>query len=429
MSDNLKIAVAGLGTVGSGVVSMLADNADLISKRAGRKIEVTAVSARDRTRNRPCDISKFEWFDDPVEMARNADCDAVIELIGGSEGIAKDLCEAALGAGRDIVTANKALLAIHGTELARIAEGAGAALAYEAAVAGGIPVVKALREGLAGNRILRVEGILNGTCNYILTTMRETGRAYEDVLAEAQQLGYAEADPTFDVEGVDAAHKLAILSALAFGHEVDFDGVHVEGISRIAAADFAHAEELGFRIKLLGIASREGDGVCQRVHPVLVPADAPIAAVEGVFNGIVIEGDAVGTSVLEGRGAGAGPTASAVVGDIVDLAMGRKAAVFGIPVDQLSPASSVSMESRVGAYYVRLRVYDRPGVIAGVTAALRDQNVSMESIMQRGRDPGEPVDVVLTLHETTEAAMIRALETISGLESVIEAPNMIRIER
>lgn len=429
MAESLKVAVAGLGTVGAGVVSLLARQGALIAGRAGRPIEVTAVSARTRSRNRDCDVAGLAWYDDAVAMARKADCDVVIELIGGSEGVAKEVCEAALESGRHVVTANKALIAIHGTELARLAESKGLSLNYEAAVAGGIPIIKALREGLAGNTIESVQGILNGTCNYILSTMRDTGRAYEDVLAEAQSLGYAEADPTFDVDGIDAAHKLAILSALAFGREVDFAGVYTEGIGRVAAVDIEYAEELGFRVKLLGMASQEADGIMQRVTPVLVPADAPIAAVEGVFNAVVTEGDAVGTSVLEGRGAGAGPTASAVVGDVMDIAAGRFAPVFGVPVSELKPADSLPIERRHGACYVRLRVLDKPGVIAGVTAALRDENVSMESIIQRGHDPNEPVDVVLTLHETGEAAMTRALSRIEQLEAVIEPPHMIRIER
>ncbi|NMM46274.1 homoserine dehydrogenase [Rhodospirillaceae bacterium KN72] len=429
MAEVLKIAVAGLGTVGAGVVSLLQKNGDLIAQRCGRHVTVTAVSARDKAKDRGCDLTGMTWFDDAVTMAREADCDLFVEQIGGSEGIAKEACEAALSSGKHVVTANKALLAVHGTALARLAEENGVSLNYEAAVAGGIPIIKAMREGLAGNRINSVQGILNGTCNYILTTMRETGRAYADVLAEAQALGYAEADPSFDVDGVDAAHKLAILAALAFGREVDFDGVHIEGISRIAAVDIQYAEELGFRVKLLGMAEAHDDGVMQRVHPVLVKGDAPIAAVEGVFNGVVMEGDAVGTSVLEGRGAGAGPTASAVVGDIMDIAAGRFVPVFGVPVSALQPAASLSMDRRFGAYYVRLRVIDKPGVIAGVTAALRDEKVSMESIIQRGRDPNEPVDVVLTLHETTEAAMNRALQRIMDLDAVIEPPHMIRIER
>lgn len=429
MADSLKVAIAGLGTVGAGVVTLLQQNASLLTDRSGRSIIVTAVSARDKTRDRGCDLTGIDWYDDAVTMARDADCDLVIELIGGSSGVAKDVCEAALNTGKHVVTANKALIAVHGTELAQLAEGKGLTLTYEAAVAGGIPVIKALREGFAGNAIESVQGILNGTCNYILTTMRETGRAYADVLAEAQALGYAEADPSFDVDGIDAAHKLAILAALAFGRAVDFDGVHIEGISRIAAADIDYAEELGFRVKLVGMAYQEDDGVMQRVTPVLVPMGAPIAAVEGVFNAVVIEGDAVGTSMLEGRGAGAGPTASAVVGDIMDIAMGRFAPVFGVPVDRLKPANSLPIERRHGACYVRLRVLDQSGVIAGVTAALRDENVSVESILQRGRDPNEPVDVVLTLHETAEASVRRALARIEDLEAVIEPPYMMRIER
>lgn len=429
MAEALKVAVAGLGTVGAGVVSLLARQAEVIAQRSGRPILVTAVSARDRDRKRDCDIGSIAWFDDAVTMASQADCDVVVELIGGSEGIAKAVCEAALKAGRHVVTANKALIAIHGTELAKLAEEQGRALSFEAAVAGGIPIIKAMREGLAGNRIESVQGILNGTCNYILSTMRDTGRAYEEVLQEAQELGYAESDPTFDVEGIDAAHKLAILATLAFGRAVDFDGVYIEGISRIAAVDIDFAEELGFRVKLLGMASADSKGVMQRVHPVLVPADAPIAGVEGVFNAVVTQADPVGTTVLEGRGAGAGPTASAVVSDIMDIAAGRFSPTFGVPVAQLLPSASHPIERREGAYYVRLRVIDKPGVIAGVTAALRDEHVSMESIIQRGRDPNEPVDVVLTLHETTEAAMKRALGRIEELSAVIEPPHVIRIER
>lgn len=429
MSESLKIAVAGLGTVGAGLVSLLAQQSALIAQRCGRTIEVTAVCARNRDQDRGCDLSGIAWYDDAVEMAQKADCDLYVELIGGSEGVAKAACEAALDAGRHVVTANKALIAVHGTDLARRAEEKGVQLCYEAAVAGGIPIIKALREGLAGNQIASIQGILNGTCNYILTTMRDTGRAYDDVLKEAQELGYAEADPSFDVDGIDAAHKLAILTALAFGRAVDFKGVHIEGISKVAAEDIEYAEELGFRVKLLGITEAAEDGVMQRVHPVLVPMDGPIAAVAGVFNAVVTQGDAVGTSVLVGRGAGAGPTASAVVADIMDIAAGRFAPVFGVPVANLLPAASLPMARRHGAYYVRLRVIDRPGVIAGITAALRDEEVSMESIIQRGRDPEEPVDVVLTLHETSEAAMNRALDLISLLGAVIEPPHVIRIER
>ena len=428
MTAPVRVAIAGLGTVGAAVAGILLSKRDLIAARCGRPVDVVAVSARDRSKDRGVDLSGCEWFDDPARMAVEADADVVLELIGGEDGIAKAVCENALGEKRHVVTANKALLAMHGTALARAADAAGVALAYEAAVAGGIPIIKALREGFAGNRIRSVHGILNGTCNYILTTMRETGRDFEDVLVEAQALGYAEADPTFDVDGIDAAHKLALLASVAFGCEVDFDSVHVEGIRHVSAEDIAFAEELGYRIKLLGIASETEDGIEQRVHPCMVPVDAPLAHVEGVYNAVVVEGDAVGTSVLQGRGAGAGPTASAVVADIADIARGTVLPVFSVPADRLSPLRPVSISSRTGPYYVRLSVVDRPGVIADVSAALRDEMVSVESLLQRGRSPEESVPVVLTMHDTEEAAMQRALSRIGELDTVLEAPCMIRIE-
>ncbi len=428
----MKIAIAGLGTVGAGTIQLLSEQAGLLERRCGRALSVTAVSARDRNRERGVDISGFEWFDDPAEMAARADADIVVELIGGEDGAALATCEAAIAAGRGVVTANKALIAHHGTSLAAAAEKSGVALGFEAAVAGGIPIIKALREGLAGNRVERVYGILNGTCNYILTTMRETGRDFDGILADAQEMGYAEADPSFDVDGVDAAHKLAILTSVAFGCEVDFAGVHVEGIRHVTAADIAYAEELGYRIKLLGIAQRSEkggeNGVEQRVHPCMVRADAPIAHVEGVFNAVVAEGDFVGTTVYEGRGAGAGPTASAVAADIVDIARGARIPAFAVVSADLSPARTIPMSQHSSAYYVRLMVVDQPGVIAGVTAALRDENVSMESMIQRARDPDGPVPVVITTHETGESGMIKALATIGGLDTVVEQPRMIRIE-
>jgi homoserine dehydrogenase len=428
LTETLKIAIAGLGTVGAGTIQLLADQAGILEQRCGRAVVVTAVSARDRNRDRGVDISGFDWFDDPAEMAAQADADVVVELIGGEDGPALATCEAAIAAGRSVVTANKALIAHHGTSLAAAAENAGVALGFEAAVAGGIPIIKALREGLAGNRVGRVYGILNGTCNYILTTMRETGRDFDGILADAQEMGYAEADPSFDVDGVDAAHKLAILTSVAFGCEVDFAGVHVEGIRHVTAADIAFADELGYRIKLLGIAQRGENGVEQRVHPCMVRADAPIAHVEGVFNAVVAEGDFVGTTVYEGRGAGAGPTASAVAADIIDIARGICVPAFAVASGDLSPANTVPMSRHSGAFYVRLMVVDRPGVIAGVTAALRDENVSMESMIQRSRDPDGPVPVVITTHETQEAGMMKALATIGNLDTVVEPPRMIRIE-
>jgi len=428
MTRPLSVGLAGLGTVGGGVLDMLRRNADIISARAGRPIAVTAVSARDRTRDRGLALDGLRWFDDPVALANDPSVDVIVEVIGGSDGPARRLVEAALAAGKPVVTANKALLAIHGADLAALSEKTGATLAFEAAVAGGIPVIKSLREGLAGNRISRVAGILNGTCNYILTVMRERGREFADVLADAQKLGYAESDPSFDIDGIDAAHKLSILAALAFGRPVAFDAVHVEGIRHVSAVDIAFATELGFRIKLLGIAKQTDAGISARVHPCMVPQASPIARVDGVFNAVVAEGDFVGRVMLEGRGAGAGPTASAVVADIIDIARGRATPVWGAGSGALSSVPSVGMDTHVGAYYLRLMVVDRPGVIADVTAALRDAGVSMGSMLQRGRSPGEAVPVVIVTHETKESAMRQAIARIAALETVLEPPALIRIE-
>jgi len=428
MTRPLSVALAGLGTVGGGVIKLLRDNADIVTARGGRPIAVTAVSARDRSKDRGFPVAGLRWYDDPVALATDPGVDVVVELMGGSDGPARALAEATISAGKPFVTANKALLAVHGAVLARAAEDRGVTLKFEAAVAGGIPVIKALREGLAGNCISNVAGILNGTCNYILTQMRERGREFADVLADAQKLGYAEADPTFDIDGIDAAHKLAILAALAFGRPVSFDDVHVEGIRRISAVDIAFATELGYRIKLLGIARQTEAGIETRVHPCMVPQTAPIARVDGVFNAVVAEGDFVGRVMLEGRGAGAGPTASAVVADLIDIARNRFTPVWGASAASLSTAPSVPMSSHVGPYYLRLMVVDRPGVIADVTAILRDMGVSLESMLQRGRSPGEAVPVVLVTHETKESAMREALDQIGALPTVMEEPTLIRIE-
>ncbi len=424
----LRIGVAGLGTVGGGVLKLVSANAALLSKRSGRPIQVVAVSARDRRRDRGVDLSTVHWYENAADLAVDPDVDVFVELIGGSDGIARQAVEAALAAGKHVVTANKALLAHHGAALAKTAEAAGLTLAFEAAVAGGIPAIKGLREGLAANNIREVHGILNGTCNYILTEMRTTGRDFADVLADAQSLGYAEADPSFDVDGVDAAHKLAVLTAVAFGAHVDFKSVHIEGIRHVSALDINYAQELGYRIRLLGIARRTEDGIEQRVHPCMVPITSPCGATDGVFNAVVADGDFVDKVVLVGRGAGAGPTASAVVADLVDIARGRSTPTFGVPAAELEPANAAPLSRRRGRYYVRLMVVDRPGVIAEIAATLRDQNVSMEAFLQRGRAPGEAVPVVWTTHDTDEAAMQQALATIASLDSVLEPPRMIRIE-
>jgi homoserine dehydrogenase len=424
----LKIAVAGLGTVGTGILRLLQDQAELLAERCGRRLVVTAVSARDRRRDRGVQLSAVRWYEDAAAMAADPEIDVVVELIGGSDGIAARVVETALAHGKHVVTANKALIAHHGARLAALAEAQDRALSFEAAVAGGIPIIKTLREGLAGNRLRRVYGILNGTSNFILTTMRETGHEFAEVLAEAQKLGYAEADPGFDIDGVDAAHKLAVLASVAFGRPVDLEGVYTEGIRHISRLDIDFAEELGFRIKLLGIARLTEDGLEQRVHPCMVPRATPIAAVDGVYNAVVAEGDFVGRVVLEGRGAGAFPTASAVAADLVDIAAGRQVFPFTIPAAKLRAIPGVAIERHQSAYYIRLMVVDQPGVIADVAAALRDEQVSLESMIQRGRAPGEAVPVVLTTHVTVEAAMRRALARIERLNTVLEPPRLIRIE-
>jgi homoserine dehydrogenase len=424
----LRVGIAGLGTVGAGTFKILSQNREILAARCGRDMVVTAVSARDKSKHRGIELAGIAWCDDAAALAGRDDVDVIAELIGGADGAAKSLVEAAIQNGKHVVTANKALLAHHGTALALGAEAKGVTLAFEAAVAGGIPIVKAMREGLAANNITRVYGILNGTCNYILSEMRESGRDFEDVLAEAQALGYAEADPAFDIDGVDAAHKLALLTSLAFGCEVGFDDVHVEGIRAISPLDIRFAEELGYRIKLLGLASRTGKGIEQRVHPCMVPLKAPIAHIEDVFNAVVADGDNVGTTLYEGRGAGAGPTASAVVADLTDIARGRGTPTFGIPAKQLTPLRAAPMSSHVGCYYVRLMVVDKPGVFAEIAGALHDHQVSMEAILQRGRDPGVAVPVVLTTHETKEAAMLATLAAIEKSDAVVETPMLIRIE-
>ncbi|MCP5363711.1 MAG: homoserine dehydrogenase [Hyphomicrobiales bacterium] len=427
MTSPLRVAVAGLGTVGGGVVKLLTAHAAELAGRVGRPVTLVAVCDRDTT-GRAYLPEGIRWYTDALEMAEKADVDVIVELIGGAEGIAREVCSRAMASGKHVVTANKALIAHHGTELAHSAEANGVTLAYEAAVAGGIPIVKALREGLVGNDRTRVFGILNGTCNYILTAMQESGREFDAVLAEAQALGYAEADPSFDVDGIDSAHKLAILATLAFGCRLDFNAVHVEGIRHISPVDIAFAGELGYRIKLLGIAGLTERGVERRVHPCMVPMTAPIAHVDGVFNAVVVDGDFVDTVMQVGRGAGERPTASAVVADIGDIARGVSQPVLGVPAKELRALPSVPMGSHRGPYYIRLMVLDRPGVFADIASILRDNSVSMEAILQRRRAPDEAVPVVMTTHDTEESAMVRSLDQIESLSAIVERPRLIRIE-
>jgi len=427
-NSHLKIGVAGLGTVGVGVVKLLSNQTGLISLKGGREVKITAVSARDRSKDRGVNLSDIRWFDDPIELATDKNVDVVVELIGGEDGIAKELVEVAIANGKHVVTANKALIAHHGTEIARSSEAANVTVAFEAAVAGGIPIVKALKEGLVGNKILRIFGILNGTCNYILSEMRQTGKEFDVVLKEAQDLGYAEADPTLDIDGVDTAHKLAILASLAFGCEVNFKGIHIDGIRRISPLDVGFANDLGYRIKLLGIARQTELGIEQRVHPCMVPIDAPLAHIEDVFNAVVAEADFVGTTMYEGPGAGEGPTASAVAADIVDIARERISNTFTIPAIELSKSQVIPISDHVGSYYVRFMVLDKPGVFATIANALKDNDVSMGSVLQRGRSQKDAVPVVLTTHSTDECSMKATLDLIAKSEAVVEPPCMIRIE-
>lgn len=427
MLQPLKVALAGLGTVGGGTLKLLDAGKERIRERSGRPIHLVAVAERDSTKLTGLPLGGAAVFADAGRLADEADYDVLVELIGGSDGIARTVCERAIARGRHVVTANKALLAHHGTALARAAESAQVSLRYEAAVAGGIPIIKALREGLAGNAITSIYGILNGTSNYILTTMRKTGRSFDDVLAEAQRLGYAEADPSFDVDGVDAAHKLTILASVAFGCAVDFKAVHIEGIRHISPLDIQFANDLGYRIKLLGIARMTEHGIERRVHPCMVPLGTPIAHVDGVFNAVVVDGDFVDKTMYEGRGAGEKPTASAVVADLIDIAAGRVAPTLGVPVSALKNIPAAPMDRLRNSFYVRLMVVDRPGVFAEIATALGEHGVSMESVLQRGRAPGEAVPVVLTTHDTEEGALGLALAKIASLGTVVETPRLIRI--
>jgi len=428
MTQALRLGIAGLGTVGAGLVRIVQDNADLLSARTGRDIVITAISARDKNRDRGVDLSSYEWVDNTAALAARDDVDVVVELIGGSEGTALDLVSAALTNGKDVVTANKALLAHHGYKLATLAEKNNVALTYEAAVAGGIPIIKGLREGLAANRITAVYGILNGTCNYILTVMRETGRDFDDVLAEAQELGYAETDPTFDVDGIDAGHKLAILGAIAFGVKPNFSDLKMTGIRQINATDIAFATELGYRIKLLGIAKNIDGKKVQVLEPCLVPESSELGAVDFATNAVYVAGDHIGQTLFTGPGAGAGPTASAVMADIVDLARGVKHPVFNIPASQLGSSDWDNLDDTQGLYYLRLNVIDKPGVIADVSAILRDHNISIESLIQRVRDPDQAVPLVMTTHETRHGDMMAAVTEIEKLAAIAEKPCLIRIE-
>ena len=427
MTAPLRIAIAGLGTVGAGTLHVLQEQAALLEARCGRALEVIAVSARDPNKQRNAALGGIRWEKDALALASAADIDVVVETIGGSEGIAAALVTTALENGKSVVTANKALIATHGTALVALAEKKQVTLGFEAAVAGGIPILKVLREGLAANQFTKIIGILNGTSNYILTRMANTGCAFQDALDEAQALGYAEADPSFDVDGVDTAQKLAILTSLAFGCPPNLGAVYVEGIRGITSRDMAFAAELGQSIKLLGITELTDHGIMQRVHPCMLPANSPVG-VDDVFNAIVVEGTSVGRLIMEGRGAGAGPTASSIVADLVDIACMNRRAPFTLPTRELRALPVAPMDELSTRYYIRIGVIDQPGVLARVTAILGQEHISVESFLQHAHRPGENVQIVLTTHQTQESSLRRALSTIAALDTVAESPTFIRME-
>ena len=428
MARTINIAIAGLGTVGAETYRIITEESDFLKARSSANFNVVAVSAKSRDKKRDVDLTGTEWFTDCRDIADIDNIDVVIELVGGSEGVAKELVEKSITNGKSVITANKALVATHGNNIGELVAKHDVMFGYEAAVAGGIPIIKTIREGLASNRIGKIYGILNGTCNYILSVMRETGQEFEDILADAQRLGYAEADPSFDVDGVDAAHKLAILSAIAFQTPINFNGVYVEGIRLISPIDIDFATELGYRIKLLGIGELLGNGLQQRVRPCLVPVNVPIAQVEDVFNAVAAEAEGLGTSLSYGRGAGAGPTSSAVLSDLLDFANNRRTSFLGTADSELVARPVQELQKLSGSYYLRLQVYDRPGVLADLTAVFRDKGVSVEALLQRGRNPDGTVPVVLTTHETSEEAIQKSVAEFEKLENVVEKPCILPIE-
>ena len=439
MVEPLRVGLAGLGTVGSAVAGMLARSRAALNERAGRPIELVAYAAKDPPKDATLDLSKVRKVDSPIALARDPGIDVLVELMGGEGDPAKSSVEAALGMGRAVVTANKALLAKHGLALAKLADANNASLSFEAAVAGGIPIVKTLREGLGGSRISRIYGVLNGTCNYILTRMHKERLSFADCLKEAQRLGYAEADPTFDIGGFDTAHKIAILTSLAFGTEVDPEAIHIEGIESITLADLEAADELGYRVKLLGVAQRTEAGIEQRVHPTMVPQGSVIAGVDGVLNAVAVDSDTMELTLM-GPGAGGAATSSAVVADLVDLAAGRRVPAFGRPAALLTKPARAPMQRHEGGYYIRLAAVDRPGTAATIARHMAEENISLELIMQRGRDrkprggddprsADKPAAVALITYATTEDAVRRALAAIEQDGVVAEKPQVIRIEK
>lgn len=430
---SVKLGIAGLGTVGLGVLKLLEINKKAITRRAGCSIEVIAVSAKNRHKNRDVNLSNIHWYDNPLDLTNDPSIDIVIELIGGANGIAYELVCTALKNKKAVVTANKALIALHGNDLAKITAEENVPLLFEAAVAGGIPIIKTIKEALAADRLKQIGGILNGTCNYILTTMTQTGRTFEDILSETQKLGYAEADPSMDIDGFDAAHKLSILASLGFGYTFNFKDIFVEGIRNINPYDIHYAQELGYTIKLIGMAQRHPNQQLElRVHPALLPPSSPLVRINGVINAIFTEGEFSGYLMLEGAGAGEGPTATAVCADIIDLARGNTIPMWGTDWNELSPATLISNTEFNKAYYIRLMVEDKPGVVADIATIFKNNNVSLRSLLQHQSHtteyPKNTVPIILVTHKNKENYLLQALEAIHRLPAVLEKPIMIRIE-
>ena len=437
MSNSLRLGIAGLGTVGAALVRIVQEKHDMLASRCGQSVVVTCVNARSKSKDRGVDLSNFTWIDDPVELAKSDDIDVYVELMGGDGDPAYSSVKAALENGKHVVTANKALLAKHGVELAEIAEQNGLLLNYEAAVAGGIPIIKVMRESLTANSVTRVFGILNGTCNYILTRMEDDGLSFEECLKDAQDLGFAEADPTFDIEGNDTAHKLSILTSLAFGTRIAPDAIYLEGITKITIEDIEAARELGYRIKLLGVATKTASGVESRVHPAMVPLGSAIAEIGGVTNAVSIEADTVGSLMMSGPGAGGDATASAVAGDICDIAKSKPGhqhgPALGQPAHSLLPHERSQMRAHEGGYFIRLTVQDKPGTMASIATRMAEQDISLESIVQRKRkksgDEDSQAPIILVTHETTEHAIHAALDGVKSDGRLIGEAQMIRIEK
>ena len=426
MTKPLRLGIAGLGTVGVGVIKIIQEKLSTLEARTGKKIIISAVTARSKTKQRGINLTPYQWEKDPVSLAKRDDVDIFIELIGGHDGVAKEAVEVAIRQGKDVVTANKALLAHHGHQLALKAEENGSILRFEAAVAGGIPVIKSLKEGLAGNSINRIMGVMNGTCNYILTRMESSGLSYEEVFSEANNLGYLEADPNLDIGGIDAAHKLSILSSIAFGTEVNFNGVELDGIDKITINDIHQAADMGFRIKLLGVSQMTSSGLEQRMSPCLVPAASPLGQLEGGTNMIVIDGDQVGQIVLRGAGAGEGPTASAVISDVADIARGIRLATFGQPAKTLTKVLS-SKSQTPAPYYLRMLLHDEPGALAKITKILSEFNVSIDRMRQYGHSD-ENAPVLIVTHEIKHEDLMQAIQEMPDTKVLKAQPVAIRIE-